>query len=116
MTECVLFRPHRPKPKAGYFEKQFLPFVGLPDPKASVLTLYGKEVNLLKLGEMPAQLLIDQEVSHVVPIAEAITTRLVSLELIQFFSACSFRSNQPSVLDQAIASKKVVWKHKVNLQ
>jgi peroxiredoxin Q/BCP len=37
-----------------YFEKNDLPFVGLPDPKASVLKLYGQEVNLFKLGRMPA--------------------------------------------------------------
>jgi hypothetical protein len=37
-----------------------LPFIGLPDPKASVLKLYGQVVNLFKLGRMPAQVLIDK--------------------------------------------------------
>ena len=37
-----------------------VPFVGLPDPTASVLKLYGQEVNLFKLGRMPAQVLIDK--------------------------------------------------------
>jgi len=45
---------------AAYFEKESLPFTGLPDPKASVLKLYGQEVNLFKLGRMPAQVLIDK--------------------------------------------------------
>ena len=36
-------------------------FTGLPDPKASVLKLYGQEVNLFKLGRMPAQLIIDRQ-------------------------------------------------------
>lgn len=45
---------------AAYFQNKSLPFVGLPDPKASVLKLYGQEVNLFKLGRMPAQVLIDK--------------------------------------------------------
>jgi len=44
-----------------YFRENDLPFVGLPDPKASVLKLYGQEVNLFKLGRMPAQVIIDKE-------------------------------------------------------
>jgi peroxiredoxin Q/BCP len=32
----------------------------LPDPTFSVLKLYGQEVNLFKLGRMPAQVLIDK--------------------------------------------------------
>ena len=38
-----------------------LPFVGLPDPKHSVANLYGQEVKLLKLGRMPAQIIIDKQ-------------------------------------------------------
>ena len=45
---------------AAYWQKEALPFTGLPDPKASVLRLYGQEVNLFKLGRMPAQVLIDR--------------------------------------------------------
>jgi peroxiredoxin len=32
----------------------------LPDPKFSVLKLYGQEVNLFKLGRMPAQVIVDK--------------------------------------------------------
>jgi peroxiredoxin Q/BCP len=35
-------------------------FVCLTDPKAGVLKLYGKEVNLFKLGRMPAQVIVDK--------------------------------------------------------
>ena len=45
---------------AKYWEKEQLPFVGLPDPTHSVLKLYGQQVNLFKLGRMPAQVLIDK--------------------------------------------------------
>ncbi len=44
----------------AYFTENDLPFIGLPDPKASVLKLYGQEVNLFKLGRMPAQVIIDK--------------------------------------------------------
>ena len=43
-----------------YWEKEALPFIGLPDPQHTVLKLYGQEVNLLKLGRMPAQVIIDR--------------------------------------------------------
>ena len=46
---------------ADYFEKNDLPFIGLPDPEHSVLKLYGQKVNIFKLGRMPAQLIIDPE-------------------------------------------------------
>jgi peroxiredoxin Q/BCP len=45
---------------AKYWEKESLPFIGLPDPTHSVLKLYGQKVNLFKLGRMPAQVLIDK--------------------------------------------------------
>ncbi len=44
-----------------FFQKNELQFIGLPDPKASVLKLYGQEVNLFKLGRMPAQVIVDKE-------------------------------------------------------
>ena len=42
-----------------YWLKEDLPFIGLPDPRHTVLQLYGQEVNLFKLGRLPAQMLID---------------------------------------------------------
>ena len=43
-----------------YWEKENLPFIGLPDPEHKVLKLYGQEVKIFKLGRMPAQVLIDK--------------------------------------------------------
>ena len=57
----VVIGPENAEQFAVYFQKESLPFIGLPDPKASVLKLYGQEVNLFKLGRMPAQVLIDKE-------------------------------------------------------
>ena len=60
-VEVIVVGPENDKAFAAYFQKESLPFTGLPDPKASVLKLYGQEVNLFKLGRMPAQVLIDKE-------------------------------------------------------
>lgn len=45
----------------AYWSQHNLPFIGLPDPRASVLKLYGQEVNLFKLGRMPAQVIVDRQ-------------------------------------------------------
>ena len=58
--EVVVVGPEDAKAFAAYYAKESLPFIGLPDPKHSVLKLYGQEVNLFKLGRMPAQVLIDK--------------------------------------------------------
>jgi peroxiredoxin Q/BCP len=60
-TEVVVVGPEGAKEFENYWHKEDLPFIGLPDPKHSVLKLYGQEVNLFKLGRMPAQVIIDKE-------------------------------------------------------
>ena len=59
-VEVVVVGPEDAAAFGSYFEKESLPFVGLPDAKHSVLKLYGQQVNLFKLGRMPAQVLIDK--------------------------------------------------------
>jgi peroxiredoxin len=44
-----------------YWEKEALPFIGLPDPDHTVLKTYGQEVKIFKLGRMPAQVIIDKQ-------------------------------------------------------
>jgi peroxiredoxin len=58
--EIVVVGPESARAFADYWRKEALPFTGLPDPQASVLKLYGQEVNLFKLGRMPAQVLVDK--------------------------------------------------------
>lgn len=60
-TQVIVVGPEDAKAFSAYWSKNQLPFVGLPDPKASVLKLYGQEVNLFKLGRMPAQVIVDKE-------------------------------------------------------
>jgi peroxiredoxin Q/BCP len=56
----VVVGPEDARAFAEYWQRESLPFIGLPDPRSSVLKLYGHEVNLFKLGRMPAQVLIDK--------------------------------------------------------
>ena len=59
-TQIIVVGPDNAEAFATYWRENSLPFIGLPDPKASVLKLYGQEVNLFKLGRMPAQVLVDK--------------------------------------------------------
>ena len=59
-TEVVVLGPEGPKAFEEYWSKEELPFIGLPDPEHSVLKLYGQQVNLFKLGRMPAQVIVDK--------------------------------------------------------
>jgi peroxiredoxin Q/BCP len=59
-AEVIVVGPEGEAAFARYWEKESLPFVGLPDPKHTVLKLYGQEINLFKLGRMPAQVIVDR--------------------------------------------------------
>lgn len=59
-TLIVVVGPEDAAAFARYFGENDLPFTGLPDPSHSVLKRYGQEVNLFKLGRMPAQVIIDR--------------------------------------------------------
>ncbi len=59
-TRVIVIGPEDARAFQTYWERNDLPFIGLPDPSASVLKLYGQEVNLFKLGRMPAQVIVDK--------------------------------------------------------
>ena len=59
-TEIVVIGPEGTESFLDYWKKEDLHFIGLPDPKHKVLKLYGQEFKLLKLGRMPALMLIDK--------------------------------------------------------
>lgn len=60
-TVILVVGPENAAAFARYWQENGLPFVGLPDPEHSVLKLYGQEVNLFKLGRMPAQVVVDKK-------------------------------------------------------
>jgi peroxiredoxin len=57
----LVIGPENAEKFAAYFSQYRLPFIGLPDPKHRILKRYGQEVNLFKLGRMPAQVLVDKQ-------------------------------------------------------
>jgi peroxiredoxin len=59
-ADILVVGPENADAFRNYFRENDLPFSGLPDPEHSVLKLYGQQVNLFKLGRMPAQVLIDR--------------------------------------------------------
>jgi peroxiredoxin Q/BCP len=59
-AEVVVVGPEGADAFRGYWQREHLPFIGLPDPKSVVLKRYGQEVNLFKLGRMPAQVIVDK--------------------------------------------------------
>jgi peroxiredoxin len=60
-TVLLVLGPENAEAFRSYFRENDLPFTGLPDPQHSVLKLYGQEVNLFKMGRMPAQVMIDRQ-------------------------------------------------------
>ena len=59
-TQVIVVGPDNAQAFEAYWKEHDLPFTGLPDPHASVLRQYGQEVNLFKLGRMPAQVIVDK--------------------------------------------------------
>jgi peroxiredoxin Q/BCP len=60
-TVILVLGPEDASAFSNYWQKNSLPFVGLPDPAHTVLKKYGQEVNLFKFGRMPAQVTIDKQ-------------------------------------------------------
>ena len=59
-TAVLVLGPEDKKAFTKYFNEHNLPFTGLPDPKHSVLKLYGQQIKIFKFGRMPAQVLVDK--------------------------------------------------------
>ncbi len=59
-TRVIVVGPEGTSAFQSYWKEHALPFIGLPDPTSSVLKLYGQEINLFKLGRMPAQVIVDK--------------------------------------------------------
>jgi peroxiredoxin Q/BCP len=59
-AEILALGPDGPNAYRRYWDSEKLAFIGLPDPKHTVSNLYNQEVNLFKLGRMPALLVVDK--------------------------------------------------------
>ena len=60
-TIVVAVGPEEKEPFAHYWEDNHMPFIGIPDPEHRVADLYGQKVSIIKLGRMPAQMIIDKQ-------------------------------------------------------
>jgi peroxiredoxin Q/BCP len=60
-TEVIAVGPDSQKAFVDYWEENDIPFIGLADPDNEVAKLYDQEVNLLKFGRIPSQMLIDKQ-------------------------------------------------------
>jgi len=60
-AQIVVIAPHEAEKVEAYWEREILPYIGIPDPDGRLGKLYGQEWNLIKLGRMPALFIIDQQ-------------------------------------------------------
>jgi len=60
-TEVIAVGPDSLADFQRFWEKQDMPFIGLADPDHQVARQYDQEVNLLKFGRIPAQMIVDKD-------------------------------------------------------
>lgn len=60
-TKIIIVGPDNKESFYKFFISNECTFIGIPDAKNSILKNYGQEINIFKLGRMPAQILIDKE-------------------------------------------------------
>jgi peroxiredoxin Q/BCP len=59
-AEVVIVGPESKESFSRYWRRKNPPFVGVPDPEHRIADLYGQQVTLLKLGRLPAMMVIDK--------------------------------------------------------
>jgi len=57
-TAVVVIGPDNARAFQTFWTRQALPFIGLPDPAHRVSSQYGQQVRLLRLGRLPAQIVV----------------------------------------------------------
>jgi peroxiredoxin len=96
-TEVIVVGPEDGEAFKNYWLRNNLPFVGLPDPKVSVLKLYGQEVNLFKLGRMPAQVIVDRDgVARFVHYGHSMSDIPEDSELLALLDQLNVKASQPA--------------------
>jgi len=60
-TIVIAVGPDSKKAFKEFWKEHHIPFIGLADPDHRVASLYDQEVNLLKFGRIPAQMIIDKD-------------------------------------------------------
>lgn len=60
-AKVVIIGPEKRNAFVTYWKAEAIPYIGLPDSLHDVAKSYHQEVNLFKLGRMPALMLIDRQ-------------------------------------------------------
>jgi peroxiredoxin len=60
-TEIIAIGPETTKAFAEWWHEHQMPFTGIADPNHVIADTYGQQVKLIKLGRMPASLVIDKD-------------------------------------------------------
>ena len=60
-TQVIAVGPDSKEAFLKFWEQKEIPFIGLADPDHKAAKLYDQEVNLLKFGRIPAQMIIDKQ-------------------------------------------------------
>jgi peroxiredoxin Q/BCP len=60
-AEILAIGPNTEAVFQQYWEKENIPYIGLPDPEHRVAVLYRQDVNLFKLGRMPLVCIVDKD-------------------------------------------------------
>jgi len=58
-AELLAVGPDAAEPFQRYWERERIPFIGMPDPDHRVAKMYRQEINLFKFGRMPMNCIID---------------------------------------------------------
>jgi peroxiredoxin len=59
-TEIIAIGPEGSEAFADWWHRERMPFIGIADPGHSLAGQYGQQVKLLKLGRMPAMVVVDR--------------------------------------------------------
>jgi peroxiredoxin len=59
-TEIIAIGPEDKKSFAQWWKENDMPFIGIGDPQHLIADLYGQQTKLMKLGRMPAMLIVDK--------------------------------------------------------
>jgi peroxiredoxin len=60
-TEAIAVGPENKRDFSAFWNKEKMPFTGIPDPKHILAKLYSQKVDPFKLGRMPALFVIDKK-------------------------------------------------------
>ncbi|KAA3659006.1 MAG: thioredoxin peroxidase [Calditrichaeota bacterium] len=83
-TEIIVIGPDDAEDFQRNWQREALPFIGLPDPQHTVLDLYGQELKLFKFGRMPAQMLVDKQgILRIVHYGNSMSDIITNREILQ---------------------------------